>query len=202
MTAASPAGPFPSPPPLPIGLAPPRDDGAAAHLRGIALPGLGLPSTAGGKVVLAELDRPTVLFVYPRMGRPGESPSPEWDLVPGARGCTNEACGFRDRAGEIAAAGSAGTAVLGLSSQSTAEQSEAVVRLALTYALVSDARFDLARLIGLPTFTFEGQRYYRRLTLIVSDGRVEHVFYPVFPPDRHAAEVLAWLGGRSARNAP
>jgi peroxiredoxin len=181
----------------------PEDDGAAIHLPGTMLPDLSLPSTSGLAVALGRLESRAVVFVYPMTGRPGV-PLPEgWDLIPGARGCTAEACGFRDRDVELLAAGAD---VYGLSSQSTEEQREAVRRLRLPFPLLSDERLDTAAALALPTFEVEGRRLFRRLTLVVSAGTVERAFYPVFPPDRHAGEVLAWLrdgatGVESARRA-
>jgi peroxiredoxin len=176
---------------LPDDLPAPVDDGAAEHLPGLAVPPLELPSTAGGSVSLADLDGRTVVYAYPRTGRPGEpSLVDDWDLIPGARGCTPEACGFRDHHAELA---QAGAAVFGLSTQSPSYQRELVERLGLRFAVLSDERLALTEALGLPAFEAAGQTLLRRLTLIVSDGRIEHVFYPVFPPDRHASEVLAWL---------
>lgn len=184
------ADPFP----LPGDLAVPEDDGAALHLPGLALPAVELPSTAGGTISLDRLggERPrTVLYVYPMTGRPGVELPEGWDSIPGARGCTPESCGFRDHHADLAAAGAD---VYGLSSQSTADQAEAAERLHLPFPLLSD---EAARLsappLGLPTFEAGGRPRYRRMTLVITAGRIEHVFYPVFPPDGHAAEVLAWL---------
>jgi peroxiredoxin len=171
----------------------PRDDGAADHLPGSPLPGLSLPSTAGGAVLLSGLTGRTVLYVYPMTGRPGV-PLPEgWDSIPGARGCTPEACGFRDHHAELSAAGAH---VYGLSSQPTDYQQEAASRLRLPFALLSDERLELAEALRLPTFEVEGRRLFTRLTLVVRAGVIEHVFYPVFPPGEHAEQVLAWLRER------
>jgi peroxiredoxin len=176
---------------LPDDLPVPTDDGASGHLPGLALPEVDLPSTDGDRVSLAALRGRTVVYAYPRTGRPGEpSLVDDWDLIPGARGCTPEACGFRDHHRELA---EAGAAVFGLSTQSTAYQRELVERLGLPFAVLSDERLALTEALRLPTFAVAGQTLLRRLTLILRDGSVEHVFYPVFPPDRHAAEVLAWL---------
>jgi peroxiredoxin len=176
---------------LPDDLPAPIDDGAADHLPGRAVPELELPATDGRCVSLAELDGRTVVYAYPRTGRPGEpSLVADWDLIPGARGCTPEACGFRDHHTELTAAGAA---VFGLSTQSTAYQRELVERLSLPFPILSDQRLELTEALGLPFFAAAGQTLMRRLTLIVRDGRIEHVFYPVFPPDRHASEVLGWL---------
>ena len=181
------------PPDLPV----PTDDGAADHLPGLALPPLELASTAGGTVALDGLgrERPwTVLYVYPMTGRPGTELPEGWDSIPGARGCTPEACAFRDHHADLAAAGAD---VYGLSTQSTADQAEAAERLHLRFALLSDEAGVLAQPpLQLPTFEAGSRLRYRRLTVMIASGRIEHVFYPVFPPDGHAAEVLAWLQKR------
>ena len=176
--------------PLPANLPVPEDDSAAAHLPGLRLPDLSLPSTSGGTVLLSRLPSRTVLYLYPMTGRPGV-PLPEgWDLIPGARGCTPESCGFRDHHAELRAAGAE---VYGLSSQTTDYQLEAVSRLHLPFALLSDERLELADALRLPTFEVEGRRLFKRLTLVVSAGTIEHAFYPIFPPDAHAEQVLTWL---------
>ncbi|HEX5195056.1 MAG TPA: peroxiredoxin [Solirubrobacteraceae bacterium] len=177
---------------LPDELPEPVDDGAADHLAGMAMPALSLPATDGSRIAL---DEPragrTVLYVYPMTGVPGV-PLPEgWNELPGARGCTPESCGFRDHHAELAQAGAPN--VFGLSSQSTSYQAEMVQRLALPFPALSDESLQLADVLKLPTFEIAGMRLYRRLTMIVAGARIEHVFYPVFPPDRHAAEVLEWL---------
>jgi peroxiredoxin len=179
---------------LPADLPVPTDDGAADHLPGLALPPVELVSTSGGTVSLdglgCRLPR-TVLYVYPMTGRPGTELPLGWDSIPGARGCTPEACAFRDHHADLAAAGAD---VYGLSTQSTADQAEAAERLHLPFPLLSDEDTLLAQPpLRLPTFEAGGRLRYRRLTLVVVAGRIEHVFYPVFPPDTHAAEVLAWL---------
>ncbi len=149
-------------------------------------------STAGHVVSLREPSGArSVLFLYPRTGRPGVDALPGWDDIPGARGCTPEACGFRDLLGELTAAGA--SRVLGLSSQSADDQCEAAERLHLSYPLLSDPDLRLADALRLPTFETSGRRLYARQTLVLRHDLVEHVFYPVFPPDGHAAEVLAWL---------
>jgi peroxiredoxin len=137
--------------------------------------------------------RRLVLYVYPRTGTPGGAEIPGWDEIPGARGCSTEACDFRDHFADLRAAGA--TQVYGLSSQEPDYQAEVVERLRLPFVMLSDPKFALAiALGGLPTFAAPGhERLYKRLTLIVSDGRVEHVFYPVFPPNTHARQVLDWL---------
>jgi peroxiredoxin len=178
---------------LPDGLPVPADDGAADHLAGMALPPVALPATDGSRVRLDELEGRTVFFAYPRTGRPGESSlggDDEWDAIPGARGCTPQACSFRDAYGRFAAAD---TRVLGLSTQDTAYQQEAIERLALPYLLLSDDRLELATALRLPTFEVDGITLLKRLTLFVLDGAIESIIYPVFPPNRSAEQALARL---------
>jgi peroxiredoxin len=176
---------------LPAGLPVPVDDGAAAHLPGLRLPdGLLLASTGGQPVDLAERSarRRTVVFAYPRTGRPDDAPLvPEWDLILGARGCTPEACAFRDLAGVFEALG---VDLFGLSTQDSTYQQEAADRLHLPYPLLSDAELRLTSALGLPTFEVAGRTLLKRLTLILSARRVEHVLYPVFPPDRAAEDTI------------
>jgi len=155
------------------------------------MPRVSLRSTGGRDVDVADLrDRRTVLYFYPRTGRPDRPVPAEWDAIPGARGCTPESCGFRDHFAEISALGAA---VYGVSTQDTGYQREAAERLHLPFELLSDSEFALTDALRLPTFDFEGVRLLKRLTLVVRSGQVEHVFYPIFPPDRHAEEVLTWL---------
>jgi peroxiredoxin len=180
---------------LPDGLPVPTDDGAAAHLTGTPLPPIVLTSTTGERVSLDRLGPGrTVLYVYPRTGRPGEDPPQGWDAIPGARGCTTEACDFRDHHAELLEAGAA--RVFGMSSQDSAHQAELVERLRLPFPVLSDSGLVLAEALRLPTFETAGMRLYRRLTMVVKDGLVEHVFYPIFPPNEHAQEVLGWLDKR------
>jgi peroxiredoxin len=176
---------------LPPDLPPPVDDGACDHLPGTAMPAVRLPSTAGRLVDLAALGAPrTVIYCYPRTGRPGEPLPDGWDAIPGARGCTPQSCAFRDHHRELA---DLGAEVFGLSTQETDYQREMAQRLHLPFEVLSDAGFALVEGLGLPTFEAGGMRLIKRLTLIVRDGRVEHVFYPVFPPDRSADQVIDWL---------
>ena len=176
---------------LPEELPRPVDDGAADHLLGRLLPSLALPSTSGELVDLCARAGRTVVYAYPRTGRPDEAPLVDnWDDIPVARGCTPESCAFRDHHAELRAAGAA---VVGLSTQDLEYQREAATRLRLPYPLLSDADLALTRALDLPTFEAAGQVLLRRLTLLVRDGAVEHVWYPVFPPDSHPQEVLSWL---------
>ena len=177
---------------LPANLPVPVDDGAADHLRGSLVPDVRLPATDGRKISLAEFDgRRVVVYAYPRTGRPGEAPLvDDWELIPGARGCTPETCGFRDHHADMQAAGAE---VFGLSTQDIAYQLELVERLRLPFAVLSDEHLELTRAWRLPVFEAAGQTLLRRFTVVIRNGRVEHVWYPVFPPDRHADDVLAWL---------
>jgi peroxiredoxin len=180
---------------LPKDLPVPKDDGACRHLVGMRMPSIALKSTGGGSVDIASVEAPRVIiFAYPRTGEPGK-PVPEgWDAIPGARGCTPETCGFRDHHDEFVALKGK---VFGLSTQTTEYQKEMVDRLHVPFDVLSDQDLSLTRALRLPTFEFAGMTLIKRLTLVVRNGAVEHVFYPVFPPDRHAEEVLGWL-----RNAP
>jgi len=176
---------------LPSDLPVPVDDGAAAHLVGTALPALALPATDGTQVTLASLPGYAVVFAYPRTGRPGEpSLVDDWDSIPGARGCTPQTCGFRDLHAEFAALGAR---LFGLSTQETAYQREMTERLGVPFPVLSDARLALAQALRLPTFTVAGQTLLKRLAWIQRDGTIVRVFYPVFPPDRNADDVLAAL---------
>jgi peroxiredoxin len=184
-------GTEPDPYVLPADLPVPVDDGAADHLAGEPMPALSLPSTSDGAVDLAAVARGTlVLYVYPRTGRPGEPLPAGWDDIPGARGCTPQSCAFRDHFAELRALGAD---VIGLSAQPLPEQVEFAQRVGLPYPILSDPRLELADALSLPTFEVAGMRLYRRLTLIAREGRIVKVFYPVFPPDRNAADVMAWL---------
>ncbi|CAG6398759.1 peroxiredoxin [Streptomyces cocklensis] len=177
---------------LPAGLPVPEDDGAAAHLPGAKVPGVELQGTGGTAVRLDALGAGrTVLYVYPLTGRPGADQPDGWDAIPGARGCTPEACGFRDHHRDLLAAGADG--VFGLSGQQTDYQREVVERLHLPFQMLSDPARTLERELGLPTFEAGGLTLYKRLTMVIRDGVVERVFYPVFPPGEHAGQVLAWL---------
>ncbi|MEJ0070274.1 MAG: peroxiredoxin [Pseudomonadota bacterium] len=176
---------------LPANLPVPRDDGAARHLTGLALGPLPLAATDGSRVDLAALAGRTIVYVYPRTGRPGEDPPDGWEAIPGARGCTVQSCSFRDHFAALRACGVAH--VFGLSTQDTDYQREAVARLHLPFEILSDADLALARAIRLPTFAVAGETLLKRLVLVIDDGVIAKLFYPVFPPDRSADEVLAWL---------
>ena len=183
------ADPYVLPPDRPV----PEDDGAADHLPGIELPALTFDSSAG-PVDLAELAAGRlVLYVYPRAGRPGVPSLPGWDEIPGARGCTPQSCGFRDHEADLR---ELGARVAGLSAQTLDDQVEFAERNHIRYPVIADPERRLGTAIGLPTFDVEGQTLYKRLALVAEERRIVKVFYPVFPPDRNAADVLAWLGAR------
>lgn len=178
---------------LPDNLPVPEDDGAAVHLPGEVIPRLELQTSDGRMIDLSRLGMGrTVIFLYPLTGQPGVDLPEGWDSIPGARGCSTEACSFRDHLQELRMSGA--DRVFGLSSQSPAYQAEVVGRLSLPFTMLSDERFKLADALALPTFSAPGHdRLYTRLTLAIRNGEIEHVFYPVFPPNTHAQQVLDWL---------
>ena len=170
----------------------PVDDGAAAHLVGQTMPPISLVATDDTAVTLSALTGRVVIFGYPRTGEPGKiALVDDWDMIPGARGCTPQTCAFRDLFADLKAAGA--RAVFGLSTQSNAYQTEMAARLHLTFPVLSDERLELTRALELPTMAVAGLTMIKRLALIVDDARITHVFYPVFPPDRNASDVLSWL---------
>jgi peroxiredoxin len=175
---------------LPNDLPVPEDDGAADHLPGMRLPSVPLASTSGEIVDLSALLGRTVVYCYPMTGRPDRSLPAGWDEIPGARGCTPQSCSFRDHHAELR---SLGASVFGSSTQDTEYQREAATRLHLPFALLSDSDLAFAGTLGLPTFEVDGMVLLKRLTLVIDEGWIEKVFYPVFPPDRSAEEVVEWL---------
>jgi peroxiredoxin len=179
---------------LPDDLPVPRDDGAARHLIGMPLPDIALAATDGAQVNLSKLTGRTVVYVYPRTGQPGQALPTGWDAIPGARGCTPQSCSFRDHFGELKRLGVA--ALFGLSTQDSAYQREAAERLHLPFAILSDAGLKLTRAMRLPTFAVDGMTLLKRMAWVIDNGVIAHVFYPVFPPDRSAAEVVDWLAGK------
>lgn len=186
---------------LPAGLPVPVDDGATTHLPGAAVPAVTLPATSGRLVDLRQwAAAPGVLFFYPRTGEAGRSAGPEWDAIPGARGCTPQSCGFRDLAAEFAAEG---VRIAAVSTQDTAYQREFVERNHIPFEILSDAALGLTRALALPTFEFAAPRggcstLIKRMAWHVEGGQIVKVWYPVFPPDRNAEIVLAWLRERRA----
>lgn len=180
---------------LPANLPVPQDDGACDHLRGSELPDVVLVATSGDRLRLRQRPGLTVLYVYPLTGRPGVPLPPGWDEIPGARGCTPEACAFRDQHGEIRGLGAE---VFGLSTQSTDYQREVRQRLRLPFELLSDEAFAFTDALSLPTFTVASLRLLRRVTMICDSGLIERVFHPIFPPDRHPADVVSYLKSRNA----
>jgi len=170
----------------------PTDDGAAAHLNGMVIPPISLVATDDTSVTLSALPGRIVVFAYPRTGEPGKiSIVDDWDMIPGARGCTPQTCAFGDLFAELKAAGAAH--VFGLSTQDNAYQAEMAARLHLPFPVLSDEKLALTRALDLPTMQVAGLTLIRRLALIIDNARITHVFYPVFPPDRNAGDVLAWL---------
>ncbi len=183
---------------LPADLPVPVDDGAARHLAGAALPSVALPATSGGLVRLDDAAVSlAVVYCYPRTGRPEAvalGGTASWNAIPGARGCTPQSCAYRDHHGELQALGAV---VYGLSTQPTEYQREAVSRLRLPFQLLSDAEGEFSASLRLPWFEVEGVRLLKRLTLIIRQGRIAHCIYPVFPPDRDAETVIAWIRGHA-----
>jgi peroxiredoxin len=175
------------PPDIPI----PQDDGAARHLPGMKLPDLTLPATSGPAANLSKLKGRIVVYIYPRTGVPGVDAPPGWDDIPGARGCTPQSCGFRDHFAELKALGVAH--LFGLSTQDTDYQREAAQRLHLPFPILSDAALKFAVALNLPTFSAAGMTLLKRMALVIDDGTITKAFYPVFPPDKNAEEVVAWL---------
>jgi peroxiredoxin (alkyl hydroperoxide reductase subunit C) len=169
-----------------------EDDGAAAHLPGLALPHLSLPATDGSLVDLAALPGRSVVYAYPRTAEPERPPLvPDWNAIPGARGCTPQACAFRDHFAELRALGA--DRIFGLSTQGTAYQREMAERLRLPFPVLSDEGLALATALRLPTMAVAGLTLLKRLTLVVDDGAIAGVLYPVFPPDRSAQAAADWL---------
>ena len=170
----------------------PADDGGTAHLAGMTIPPISLVATDDTTVTLSTLSGRSVVFGYPRTGEPGKiALVDDWDMIPGARGCTPQTCAFRDLHAELKAAGAAH--VFGLSTQSNAYQTEMASRLHLPFPVLSDEKLELTRALKLPTMDVAGLTMIKRLALIIDDARITHVFYPVFPPDRNAGDVLEWL---------
>jgi peroxiredoxin len=180
---------------LPPGIPAPPDDGAAGHLAGLKLPDLALPATDGTLVNLSTLKGRTVVYLYPRTGVPGVDLPEGWNEIPGARGCTPQSCAFRDHFGELQRLGV--KHLYGLSTQDTAYQQEAVTRLHLPFAILSDEKLTFAQALKLPTFVASGMTLLKRMALVIDDGVIAKSFYPVFPPDKNAEEVVGWI--QSAR---
>ena len=174
----------------------PVDDGATRHLPGARMARVPLAATDGSTVDLSEMRGLVVVYAYPMTGVPGVATPPGWDMIPGARGCTPQSCSFRDHFADLKALGVAG--LFGLSTQSPEYQLEVATRLNLPFALLSDETLKLTRAVNLPTFETAGMTLLKRHTLVISNGRIEHVFYPVFPPDRSASDVVSWLSETAA----
>jgi peroxiredoxin len=176
---------------LPANLPVPLDDGACDHLVGMAIPSIPLAGTRNHMVILANVPAPrTVVYAYPRTGEPDKEPPPGWNDIPGARGCTPQSCSMRDHYKQMKALGAE---VFGLSTQTTGYQKEMVNRLHLPFEVLSDSNFAFTKSLRLPTFSIAGMTLIKRLTLVIKDKKIEKVFYPIFPPDQHGAQVVAWL---------
>jgi peroxiredoxin len=173
----------------------PVDDGVTRHLVGAQVASVLLQATDGGLIDLSKLRGRTIVYAYPRTGKPGVENPDGWDMIPGARGCTPQTCSFRDHFAELKVLGV--DHLFGLSTQDSDYQREAATRLHLPFALLSDERLTLTRAMNLPTFETSGMTLLKRFTLVIEDGKVEHVFYPVFPPDRSAADVIEWLSRKA-----
>jgi len=169
----------------------PKNDGGADHLTGFELPSIALRATDGASVDLSTLKGRSVVYIYPRTGRTDQALPTGWDAIAGARGCTPQSCQFREHASELKASGA--DHLFGLSVQSTNYQNETVERLHLPFALLSDEDFTFCDALNLPTFVADDMRLNKRMTLIIDNGTITHVFYPVFPPDANAGEVINWL---------
>jgi peroxiredoxin len=180
---------------LPDDLPVPEDDGACAHLEGSAMPAIALVSTSGAEINIGQESGISVVYFYPMTGSPDAPPMIGWNEIPGARGCTPQSCSFRDHHADLL---KLGAKVYGVSSQSSEDQKEAVYRLHLPFELLSDSNFELATALRLPTFTYNSLHLIKRLTLIIENGSIRKVFYPVFPPNENAANVIAWLQNNDA----
>ena len=176
---------------LPADLPVPQDDGAARHLTGARLPDITLAATDGAAVNLSRLPGRTVVYIYPRTGRPGQATPTGWDGIPGARGCTPQSCGFRDHFADLKRLGIAH--LFGLSTQTTDYQREAVERLHLPFAILSDEQLAFTHALKLPTFSVDGMTLIARMAWVIDDGVITKVFSPVFPPDKSAEDVVNWL---------
>lgn len=180
---------------FPSDLPVPQDDGACSHLTGFKIPSVSLPSTSGEKVNVSKLSGLAIIFCYPRTGAPGEQIPDEWNIIPGARGCTPQACSFRDEMDELRKLGV--NTIFGVSTQDTPYQQEVKSRVHLPYELLSDADLEFTKALKLPTFDWQGNKLIKRLALAVEDSQITKVWYPVFPPDANAKEVVAWLAERN-----
>lgn len=173
----------------------PVDDGATRHLTGVRIPSIPLQSTEGQIVDLSQVPGWIVVYAYPRTGKPGVENPEGWDRIPGARGCSSQACSYRDHFSELKALGVA--SVFGLSTQTPGGQREMAQRLHIPFAVLSDESLKLTRAMNLPTFSIDGRMFLKRFTLVINQGTVEHVFYPVFPPDRNASDVAGWFSKKA-----
>jgi peroxiredoxin len=178
---------------LPDDLPTPKDDGACNHLTGIKFPQIELICTNERSINPGKQAGYSVIYIYPMTGQPNVSLAEGWDSIPGARGCTPQSCSFRDSHNDL----KKHTTIYGLSSQNTAYQQEAKSRLQLPFELISDSDFLLKKALSLPTFIFDGIERYKRLTLIIQNNVIKKIFYPVFPPDKNAENILNWFESQS-----
>jgi peroxiredoxin len=176
---------------LPANIPAPQDDGAARHLTGMSLPDIVLLAASGQAINLSRLAGRCVVYIYPRTGVPGVANPDGWDMIPGARGCTPQSCSFRDHAGELKALGV--NRLFGLSTQDTSYQREVAERLHLPFPVLSDQKLELTRAMKLPNFVADEMTLLKRMAWVVDDGKITKLFYPVFPPDKSAEDVIAWL---------
>ncbi|MCJ1396083.1 hypothetical protein MMC18_008971 [Xylographa bjoerkii] len=181
---------------FPSDLPVPTDDGACDHLTNAGLPNTTLPSTGSpsNPLDVSQLHDLTIIFCYPRTGAPDEVVPTTWDAIPGARGCTPQACSFRDNLPALKEHGVKN--VYGLSTQGTEYQKEVHDRVHLPYELLSDEGLGFVKAMRLPTIEWEGKQLVKRITLAVEKRKVVKYWYPVFPPDRNVLDVLDWLKGR------
>jgi len=175
---------------LPKDLPKPKDDGACDHLLGSKLPNIDLKTTDGNTVNFATVESRVVIYLYPMTGRPDVALPDGWDEIPGARGCTPQSCSFRDHHAELQ---ELNTEVYGLSTQTSEYQQEAAERLHLPFPLVSDRGLDFISSLSIPTMEVEGMVLSKRVTIIGEGGVIKKVFYPVFPPNENANQVLSNL---------
>lgn len=175
---------------IPADLPIPLDDGACEHLENMRIPNVSLWSTDNQEINLSNLRGWNLIFCYPMTGRPGV-PIPEgWAQIPGAAGCTPQACSYRDNHAELKRNG---VGVYGISTQTSEAQKEASIRLGLSYPLLSDANHSFSSALKLPLLEVDGLKLIKRVTLVLKDGAIKKCFYPVFPPDKNVVEVTAWL---------
>ena len=157
------------------------------------MPSIVLDSVSGEKIDLGILKGRTVVFFYPMHGHPDAPAMIGWNDIPGARGCTPQACSFRDSYTRLT---ELGVNVFGVSAQPLAAQKEASKRLELPYLLLNDSEYELSKAMKLPTFEYDSSTFIKRITVICENSVIKKTFYPVFPPDKNVYDVLDWIEGR------